>query len=590
MAAIGRRKIDMGLMAAAGAVIGLGGCLAASARAPERINEYWAMAELIDDSGSAQITEVIEYDFGFGEKRGIFRDVPGLNASAPIEVSSPTAPDDVAINPRNITPLPRAGDTRIRVGDPNITISGRHRYQLSYPLETLVFPSTERANASRVSWNAHGDRWPVEAKDLEVHLLAPFEMLDPLCSAGAAGRVGGCNVRQVAPGHLVAEVDSVGARRGVTLSAELGAPVDPPALPVVPGFAVNESEGLGLGGTLGLTGGLALLAAAPTSFLVRRAGREKVWAGGATEAALGPEDDLADAPYRRVDAKELAEMAAIDFSPPPDMDPWQGGVIWAERFQDHHRVSWLIDRSHAGEIELVEEPKLRMNVGPAGVRDRFLQEMFAHSNSISLTSYNKTFATAWGKVELEMKEFANNSPLWDRGGDSRRMAAVGLGLIGLLFGAIMIFGGAVAATSASSIGLISLIIGALSAGAGATLLIRSWEMRVRTPRGSAIWIQIESFRRFLERSEAKHAEWAADHGILREYTAWAVALDEIDRWSNAIQGSPRAMQVDPYGYRMAYLAPRLGAATASTARAPSSSGGGGGGVGGGGGGGGGGSW
>jgi uncharacterized membrane protein len=78
--------------------------------------------------------------------------------------------------------------------------------------------------------------------------------------------------------------------------------------------------------------------------------------------------------------------------------------------------------------------------------------------------------------------------------------------------------------------------------------------------------------------------------VLREYTAWAVATGEIDRWSRSV----RASTVIPTsaGLSYVYLAPLLIASTTATATAPSSSGGGGGGgsVGGGAGGGGGGSW
>lgn len=29
-------------------------------------------------------------------------------------------------------------------------------------------------------------------------------------------------------------------------------------------------------------------------------------------------------------------------------------------------------------------------------------------------------------------------------------------------------------------------------------------------------------------------DWAVEHGVLRQYTAWAVAVGEIDRWRHAV--------------------------------------------------------
>jgi hypothetical protein len=83
--------------------------------------------------------------------------------------------------------------------------------------------------------------------------------------------------------------------------------------------------------------------------------------------------------------------------------------------------------------------------------------------------------------------------------------------------------------------------GGLVAGAGAAGIIGAWELRVRTAAGSALWLRTESFRRFLAASEADHAEEAAKRGHLREYTAWAVAVGELDRWSAAVAASSTAV-------------------------------------------------
>jgi len=128
--------------------------------------------------------------------------------------------------------------------------------------------------------------------------------------------------------------------------------------------------------------------------------------------------------------------------------------------------------------------------------------------------------------------------------------------------------------------------GGLLAGAGAAAAVRAWELRVRTPAGSGLWLRTESFRRFLAGSEAHHAEEAARRGHLREYTAWAVAVGELGRWSRAVAGSSTA-RADPAAARYPLLAPALVSGTSGSSARPSSSGSG---SGGGAGGGGGGSW
>jgi hypothetical protein len=157
-------------------------------------------------------------------------------------------------------------------------------------------------------------------------------------------------------------------------------------------------------------------------------------------------------------------------------------------------------------------------------------------------------------------------------------------------GLVLAGAGAALAARAGAGWLVLVAAGGLLAGVGAAAAVGAWELRVRTPAGAALWLRTESFRRFLAASEAHHAEEAARLGHLRQYTAWAVAVGEVDRWSKAVAASSVAA-ADPAVARYPLLAPALLHDTSQSAKQPSSSGsGGGGGVGGGAGGGGGGSW
>ena len=101
------------------------------------------------DDGSASITEVIDYDFGNAQnKHGIFRDVPGLSPDARIQVTSPDAPADLAIEQAPFD-SPSFPATRLRIGNPDETVSGRHRYVITYDLDDLM-----RGDA--LSWDAVG--------------------------------------------------------------------------------------------------------------------------------------------------------------------------------------------------------------------------------------------------------------------------------------------------------------------------------------------------------------------------------------------------------------------------------------------------
>jgi hypothetical protein len=213
---------------------------------------------------------------------------------------------------------------------------------------------------------------------------------------------------------------------------------------------------------------------------------------------------------------------------------------------------------------------------------------------LPLGSYDPSFAAAWRSVGGELAGWQRSIGLWDPAGDRRQALARTAGGVAGVAGLLVAVLGAILASRSGPGWLVVAALGGLVAGAGAAAVVGAWELRVRTPTGSALWLRTESFRRFLAGSEAHHASEAAKRGHLREYTAWAVAVGELDRWSRAVAASSAATD-DPAAARYPVLAPVLLAGSSGSSVAPSSGGsggggGGGGGVGGGAGGGGGGSW
>jgi hypothetical protein len=330
---------------------------------------------------------------------------------------------------------------------------------------------------------------------------------------------------------------------------------------------------------------------------VRRAGRERVAAAGAADAAFGPGPGApAGVPETLVDPADLAGLATVEFTPPGTLTAAQGGVLLAEEVRNEHKVAWLIGAAVDGHVELEDDRgQVTLVRRPDGGRvpPYQLELAFDGRERLPLGSYDPSFAAAWRSVGGELDSWRRSSGLWDPAGDRRRdlarAAGAGAGLAGLAVVAV----GAILASRSGPGWLVVAAVGGLLAGAGAAATVRAWELPVRTPAGSGLWLRTESFRRFLAASEAHHAEEAARRGRLREYTAWAVAVGELDRWSRAVAASGAAAQ-DPVGGHDPVLVPTLLSDSSRSSTEPSSSGsgssGGGGGVGGGAGGGGGGSW
>jgi hypothetical protein len=592
-----RRRVDIAVLAGVVVLAGLAAVAGVVTGAPERVARLWAGAEL-DGDGGASITEVIDYDFAARQRHGIYRDIPGLDPAGPVRVHSGTAPDQVQVTGT-------AHQTRLRIGDPDRTVSGRHRYTIGYRLPGV-------APGGRLAWDAVGTSWTVAIDQVEVHVAAPLRLEEVVCVRGVAGSTAPCQATQPEPGHLVATLEGLDPGQGVTLYATAGARLAAaPALPTPP-TGVPADPGTGplppaLAATLA-----ALAGAVPATWLVRRAGRERVGTGGAAEAAFGPVPPgdhpggppdppgppgghPGAGPERRVDPADLGQLATTEFVPPAELTPAQGGVLLAEEVRPEHKVAWLIGAAIDGYLDLEGEgrPVTLVRLPRQGPPSYLLDMAFSGRERLTLGGYDPMFASAWRLVGSELDGWRRTCGLWDPAGDRRRVVARALGVVAGGAGLLLAGIGAALAAGAGPGWLVLVAAGGLLAGAGTAAAAGAWELRVRTPAGSALWLRTESFRRFLATSEAHHAEEAARRGYLRQYTAWAVAVGELDRWSRAVAASS-VPAADPAVARYPLLGPALLHDTSRSVTEPSSGGSGGGGsgggVGGGAGGGGGGSW
>jgi hypothetical protein len=110
----------------------------ARAQTAERILDYTVDLE-IEAAGTLLVTEQIAYDFGTEERHDIFRDVPvrfgyddRYDRIYPLEVlgvwTSAQTPGGYALEEVDNT-------LRVRIGDPDQTITGQHDYRIVYRVE-----------------------------------------------------------------------------------------------------------------------------------------------------------------------------------------------------------------------------------------------------------------------------------------------------------------------------------------------------------------------------------------------------------------------------------------------------------------------
>ncbi|HSJ90897.1 MAG TPA: hypothetical protein VK917_02445 [Ilumatobacter sp.] len=547
-----------------------------------------------------RITEYVDIDFGSAERRGYRRIIPN-DLGVPTDVVAAT-PDAAA----DLTVIPHVSETEIRIGDPDRTWRGQHRYQLSYTLpdayEPTATPPDLFLDIVAPIGVGEGD---AETGRFEV-IVTGFELSDTRCDVGRGGDEGGCELAGADDGTHRVVLEPLAAGDGLTIGGVIDAtteptPIDPPPIPDRRNEPNRGLVALGFAG-LGFAG------AVPVYVRARRKGRNEVFAGGAADAAYGslppPGSESAAAPVTLVPDDEMGDLATIEFVPPKGLAPWEASVLLWERVDDETVEAWLSGLVGREALSIDESGKnLELSSGPrrqelpepdAGLLRRILDL----GDPYTTGTYDEKFASAWSAIQRSQADRIASTGWW-----KHLPPGTGLGIrtSGSPFGLIMI---AVFALVWAGSGITALL-GAfggwwlgITIGLVFPALVAMFVYRVllpsRSAQGSALALRTESFRRFLHASEARHVEWAWTNGLLREYSAWAVALGEADAWSRALERAnvpaPARVAAGPIAVHT------FGSSFSSSRTAPSSSGSGGGGfsggggVGGGGGGGSSGSW
>ncbi len=582
------RHAVVGITIGGSSLLGLAGVIGAGNH-PERFDVKLIVVSPAGGDG-LRITEYVDQDFGNHRKHGYERVIPNdFGAPTDVEASSPDAPDALDVTDQ-------FDRTRIRIGDPGTTITGQHRYQLSY---TLPQAGLSVAGLALDIVAPAGDGWPGDDETARFEVIVTgFELADTRCDVGPLGAEGGCQLLQSPAGsgiyHVVLEpmrsndglsiyADIV----GVAEVAEIAAPQLPQRrsdrrLPLAAGLLVS-----------GLVGSF------PVYRYARRRGSNEVFAGGAADAAYGklpaPRPDGAMAPLPPVTLvpdDEMADLATIEFVPPKGIEPWQAEVLLTERINNETVSAWF--SGLAGKEAIVLEQSgshLLIGSGPkraalAPIDAQLLDAVLATRDPYATGHYDPAFASAWASVANMQRASIASTGWWSRlspgSGFGPNSAGSPFAFVAIIVFAMIWFGSALSAF----VGLFRswpLAIGfGLAVPAATAFFMYRTLLPARSAQGSALALQAESFRRFLDASEGRHVEWAWSNGLLREYSAWAVALGEADAWSRALGQAniptPDRSMAGPI------LIHSMGPSINSSRTAPSSSGGSGGGGGGGGGG------
>jgi uncharacterized protein (TIGR04222 family) len=511
----------------------------------EQITSYHSDLQ-IEPSGSLLVHEQIVYDFGASPHHGIYRDItdrfayddvkPGYDRVTPIDVISVTAS---AGTPDEYTTETDGNNFRIKIGDPDTTITGVHTYDITFRARGVynAFPDHDE-----LVWNAVSTGWSVPISDVTSTAKAPADIPRVNCAYGPYGATTPCPLQTTSGSTAQFGVATLQPLEGMTVTVALPKGAVANTKPILEerfdfssAFRVTPATG-------GISGGLLLLIIGAVVFFVWRFGRDRRYAGSAVDAAYGP--TAADATHgaAEVSAPLREAETPVEFEPPDKLRPGQLGVLVDFRANPLDVTATIVDLAVRGYLRIEEQDPTGMffrkhdwklvkqpKEEPLHRYERTLYDaLFEPGDTVLLSDLHNKFASDMQKVEKALMDDAMGQGWFRRKPGTTKGLWFALGLLVLVGGVAL----TVALASSTHAGLVGVpvVVG------GLVLMWASRFMPARSAKGYAVLRHTLGFKRFIDESEKRRAEFAERANIFSEYLPYAVVFGATKKWAKAFGG------------------------------------------------------
>lgn len=556
----------------------------------------------VQQDGKVAITDTIEVDFGLISKHGIFRELPYAYEDEngnktyielvvkSVQIDNSSTPYEVDKNSANL---------RIKIGDPDKTITGKHTYKVNYDATGVL---RSFGAYDELYWNVTGFEWPVEIRHVSAKVTLPQSgVTQYACYWGSYGSTESCSSTKVDDRTVNFEsTRSVANGSGITIATGYTAGMVPILTVAAPPTPFQQIQWVPLLGAFGITliGGLY--------FIWKRwwqHGRD-YWHG---HHAV-PDGQARHIPFG------IRESIAPEFSVPQNLRPAELGTLLDERADTLDVTATIVDLAVRGYVTIGEEKKkwafgskdyvLKQTKGSSPDLLRYehllLDSLFAAGKEVRLSELKNTFYDELAQVKQALYAEVVKKDLFTKDPEQVRSNYYGAG-IGLL-----VFGGAIGGITLSTASLSELwfwLVLGFSGGLIVTsvaILATAHTMPARTANGRQLYRQALGYKLFVGQVEKYRAQFMEKENMFEAVLPYAIVFGvtaELARAMKLLELKPSQMGwyhgVHPFSPTAFARDMNTFSHTISTAMAstPSSSGSGGGGFSGGGfGGGGGGSW
>jgi uncharacterized protein (TIGR04222 family) len=505
----------------------------------ERITAYDVDIR-VEPTGSMLVTETVDYDFGSNRRHGIYRDVPvrltydsRYDRIYPLKVVSV---DGSPGTPAQYKTENAGNYKRIRIGDPDRTITGEHRYTIVYLVDAALNGFAEH---DELYWNAIGTEWTVPIERATVRVTTPAGVTDVACFGGGSGSRLACSTADHAGSVAGFSQAGLGPGEGVTVVVGFAKGAVPEPVPVLDerwSFARAFSA---TPATVGTSVVLLVAIMFGVTRLAWRTGRDRRFAGSPVDVAYataGQEESVPPS-FRAFGGDETP----VEFVPPDGLRPGQVGTLVDEAANTLDVTATIVDLAVRGYLRIDEIPKKGWFGKPDWTLTKLkdgddlrpyerslLDGLFEDGAEVNLSSLRNTFAPRLKKVQDKLYDDAVSQG-WFVGRPDRvrlRWRVIGVVAVILSLAALVLL----AALSHAGLVAVPLVIGAV------VLLATAKRMPRRTAKGTGVLRRVEGFRRFINESEKERARFAEQQHLFSEYLPYAIVFGATEKWARAFAG------------------------------------------------------
>lgn len=522
--------------------------------------EDWAVSRYdvtarVNADGTTHVTLDLDFDFGDEPGHGPFvtlveqqrvKGNPDVWRMVDYELGPVTSGTGA---PTDVETTHEDGSLVVRIGDPDVEVSGVQNYRLEYTAHGVIAPEQSQSGLDEVNWNAIGTGWQVPIRSASVTLTGPVAIERAACFWGR-----GFNQECTADATAATATYTSPAlepREGLQVVA--GFPAGTFAAAAEPRFERRYHAGnlFPLTPATGIvSGALALLGVGAVLLRLRRGSRDEVYVG--MTPGVRPAADQSASVARSASKAPVT----VAFTPPKGARPGEIGVLEDATADDVDVTATIIDLAVRGHLQMSEAGKgvwrftSRRSEDPLTHPEaHLLRTLFRSGPEVTTHDLRErgyhdllpgTRQRLYHRVTSELHWF-RTQPNHMRG----LVAAVGVG--------IMVFGGVLGAVLAFTLGWGLIAVPFIVTGLLVLLLCNRFGHR--TAEGSAVLAEAKGFELYLRTAEADQIRFEEGIDVFSRYLPYAIVFGVADRWVKvfadlAAQGryQPGDWYISPSGY------------------------------------------